>query len=251
MSDAADDLVAAARKFLRLDNTRTDFYAIGAMAAATASVPILRLLPEDRNLVFAEDMVAMGSSRVTGAVASPSDNKNWTMVDGRAAGRYGFTRVTVTKISNDTVSVTRDDGFQATESYRMADGKVIISSLVAHGIRAHFQIGTWAVGQSFTITTPPERYPYMDFAARAPDQPGLVQLMLEEGSMEAFVSAVSPLHKVGALVSAMMLRAAKRTASMSRDFSVTAGKPREETAAAHLLVDWSMILLDGLPITLS
>lgn len=251
MSEAEDVAVSAARQFLRLHNSKTDFYVIGAMAAAAASVPSLRLLPDDRNLVFAEDMTALDGARVSGAVASPADNRNWNMVDGKVAGKEGFTSVTCTKISSDTVSLSRDDGFQSTEYYRMSDGKVIISNMEAHGVHAHFQVGTWAVGQSFTVTTPPERYPYRDFSTQIPDQPGLVQLMLEEGTMESFVSSVSPLHKVGALVAAIMTRTAKRTASMSHEFAITLRGAMELKPNGQLTVDWSRILLDGVPITLS
>ena len=56
---AKDPAVASARSLLRLDDVRSDFYVLGALAAAYLSMPLLRGLPEERGLAFVEDLVQM------------------------------------------------------------------------------------------------------------------------------------------------------------------------------------------------
>ena len=241
------DEVVAARELLKLNNTASDFYVLGALAAVTASAPFLRRLPVDSGLAFSEDLVQLPANEVVGAEVV-SDSASWDTFDGSIAGREGFTELTVTKHGNSVI-VRRDSGSSTFEDFSLVGNTLTIPALRNHGVNAKFSVGGWSDGQHFTIKLAQTGYPYDKFAAAAADSSKVAHLMLEEGTMEAFASAVRPIHKVGALACAVMQRMAAISASADSEFSVEADSSQlEEYVLRQLSVDWSPITLDDAPV---
>ena len=237
--------VVAARELLRLNDTASDFYVLGAMAAVTASAPFLRGLPADSGLVFSEDLVQLPSVAVVGAAVLPDASSAF---DGSIAGRDGFTELRVTK-HGSAVIIQRDSGSSTFEDFSLIGGMLTIPALRNHGVSAKFSVGGWSDGQYFTIKLAQTGYPYDKFAAAVADSSQMAHLMLEEGTMETFASAARPIHKVGALACAVMRRMAAVSASADSEFSVEADSSQlEEYVLRQLSVDWSPITLDGSPV---
>lgn len=250
-SSAPPPEVAAARALLKLSDTRSDFYIIGAAAAAMASAPFLRALPDDNNLLFAEDLTGLPPQSVVGAtLADPSALRRYS-ISGNAAGRDGFTKVVITRRGTSAL-ITRDDGFADFAGYTFTGSKLVIDTLYDHGINAHFNVSSWADGQSITVNVAQTGYPYGRFATAIMDSSSAVNLMLEEGTMEAFASSVNPLHKVGALSCAIIRRMARISAGGESDFEayLQDGVIVDTSYALRALaVNWLPVLMDDKPLT--
>jgi hypothetical protein len=235
-----------------LDDVRSDFYVLGALASALASAPFLRRLPDDGCLAFAEDLVALPTVSVVGAAAISPDATRLSHISGKQAGRDGFTEVRVTR-HNAGVIISRDDQSTTFAEFALSGNILTVAALKSMGIDARFAVEGWVNGQSFTIKLAQTHYPYDKFATAIADSFQAVQLMLEEGTMEAFASSVKPIHKVGALVCAIMLRMAKLSAAADSQFAVEVIRtPGEEVVDAHdnqLSVDWLPIFYELSPIT--
>ncbi len=241
--------VVVARDILKLSDTRSDFYVLGALAAASVSAPFLRRIPDDNGLAFAGDLLRLPAAVVTGATAVSSNAASWPVFDGSVAGRDGFTEVQVTK-HGESVIVRCDNGAIKFAEYTISENSISVQALEAFGIHARFVVGGWSDGQSFTIKLPQTGYPYGKLAGLIAESSQAIQLMLETGTMEAFASAVRPIHKVGALVCAIMLRMAEISVAPGSEFSVEADTPQlEEYVLRQLSVDWAPIVLDSVPVT--
>lgn len=251
-SSAPPPEVVATRQLLHLDDIRSDFYVLGAMASALASAPFLRRLPEDGCLAFTEDLIALPAVSVTGATAISPDATRFYSISGRQAGRAGFTEVRVTR-HNDGVIISLDNQTTTFAEFALSGNILTVEALRPFGIDARFAVVGWVHGQSFTIKLAQTHYPYDKFAAAIADSFQAVQLMLEEGTMEAFASSVNPIHKVGALVCAIMLRMAKLSAASTSQFvAELIRSPGDETADGYdnqLSIDWLPIFYELSPIT--
>ena len=241
--------VVVCRELLRLVDSRSDFYVLGALAAAAASAPLLRILPDDSGLAFTEDLMQLPAPSVTGAIVVAPNATSFALFDGNVAGREGFTSVSVTK-RGTAVIIETDNGGTRFETFALTGTTLTIPALTDYGISARFTVGGWADGQSFTISMAQTNYPYDQMAAAIADSAIAVQLMLETGTMEAFASSVRPIFKVGALACAIMRRMAVISSAMGSTFSVeTTSLPTEEYVLRQLSVDWSPIVLDAAPVT--
>lgn len=250
-SSAPPPEVAAARALLKLSDVRSDFYVIGAAAAALSSAPFLRTLPDDSDLLFAEDIANLPAQSVVGATLSDPSATRRHSISGIAAGREGFTKVILTR-RGDSVLVARDDGFADFVGYTFNGSRLVVEALQDHGIDAHFDVSSWADGQSITVNVAQTGYPYAIFANDIRDSSVAVGLMLEEGTMEAFASSVNPLHKVGALACAIIRRMARISAAAEGDFEayLQDGVVVDTSYALRALtVNWLPLLMDDKPLT--
>ena len=251
-SSAPPSEVVAARQLLRLDDVRSDFYVLGAMASALASAPFLRRLPDDGCLAFVEDLIALPAVSVIGAAAISPDATRFYSISGKQAGRDGFVEVRVTR-HNDGVIVSRDDQSSTFVEFGLSGNILTVEALKSLGIDARFAVDGWVHGQSFTIKLAQTHYPYDKFVTTIADSFQAIQLMLEEGTMEAFASSVKPIHKVGALVCAIMLRMAKLSAAATSQFTAELITiPGDETVDGYenqLSIDWLPIFYELSPIT--
>lgn len=251
LGSAAPSDVVACRKLLKLDDARSDFYVLGALAAATASAPFLRILPDDQGLAFTEDLTHLPPITVTGATAIAGGASSWSHIDGSVAGREGFTTVSVTK-NGESVTILKDNGTSIVADFQLSGDVVFVPTLAELGIDARFRVDGWGDGYTFTIRLAQTHYPYDKFATAIADSPAAIQLMLDAGTLEAFASAVRPLHKVGALACAVMRQMARITAPKSDEFIVEIGIPgAHDYTQRQLTVDWSPILLDNAPVVYS
>jgi hypothetical protein len=251
-SSAPPAEVVACRNLLKLADTRSDFYVLGALAAAKASAPFLRRLPADGCLAFTEELVTLPPVTVDGAAAISPDATRMATFGGKHAGRDGYTEVSVTR-SGDGVIIRSDAGMSTFGECSVSGNIVTVPALRTMGIDARFVVAGWVEGQTFTIQLAQTHYPYDKFATTIADSFQAIQLMLEEGTMEAFASSVRPIHKVGALVCAIMLRMARLTATAGLDFVIEIIRPPADqggdTYDNQLSVNWSPIFYEGGPVT--
>lgn len=196
--------VVAARKLLRLDYKASDFYVMGALAAALATPT--RRLPVDANSAFLPGMGLPPYLHVVGGTLTALDAHNAPVVRGDVAGMRGFTQVYVRKLSGDRVSITTDSDFSTEVRGKMIGDTLYIPELRDFGIDANIRPTTWAEGSTVTISVPQTNYPAAMLAADIRDDTQAISLMLDTDTLEAFVSTPRPLYKVGALASAIMLR---------------------------------------------
>lgn len=251
-SSAPPPEVTAARQLLRLDDTRSDFYVLGAMASALASAPFLRRLPEDGCLAFAEDLIALPSVTVNGATPISPDATRFYSISGKQAGRDDFTELRVTR-HNEAVIISLDNQITTFAEFIISGNILVVDALRPLGVDARFVVDSWVHGQSFTIKLAQTHYPYDKFAAAIADSFQAVQMMLEEGTMEAFASSVKPIHKVGALVCAIMLRMAKLSAAATSQFTAelipTSSAYTADGYDNQLSIDWLPIFYELSPLT--
>jgi hypothetical protein len=218
-TDQVSANVVAARELLKLGDTRTDFYVLGALASAYMSMPLLRDLPDDRGLAFVEDLVLLPPMDVTGATMLPVDGTSWPHLDGRPAGAAGFTAVTILR-DGAVALVTRDDGFSARVSYTVAGDILSVDGMAAHGIHSNFSASAWMAGQPIVVRLSPARYPYAEMARKAADSSEVINLLASEGMMEAFATSNDALRKVGAVCAAIMRSAARVVSSDQASVSI-------------------------------
>lgn len=239
--------IVLARSVIRLDDTRTDFYVMGAAASAMASSPLLRGLPADKDLCFAHDLVRLAPVGIAGADLVAIDSQRIPIIDGSPAGKSGFTKVTFKK-AGSACEVSRDDGFSAYVPFTHSGNILRINGCEDHGIKANFFVPAWDDGDTITVTIAPTNYPYGEMGRSIAEQPKLARLMSEEGTMEAFASSVYDIHRVGALAAAIMLRMTKLTEEFGLEYAIA---PDSATAyhSGAVTLDWSPLTLDTKPIT--
>lgn len=250
---AVDDAaITTARELLRLSDARTDFYVMGALAAAYLSMPLLRGLPDERSLAFVEDIVLLPPTDVTGAELLPTNGTSWPSLDGKPAGASGFTRVTITRDGSDAL-VTRDDGYSTRVPYQLTGDTLVIPGIADHGINANFTATSWLAGQPIVVRLAPTRYPYADMARSIADSSQTISLMLDEGTMEAFATATDPVRKVGAAAAAIMRRMARAISADQASVSIvvtdTDGELIDVSSNYHLLISGAALLYDGAQLT--
>lgn len=233
--------IVEARRFLKLDTRTTDFYVLGAMAAAYASMPALRELPDDNLAVFSRDLLRIPAPYVTGATLIPLDGISWPSVANHPRGVQAFTSVTFRRSGNRAV-IESNDGTTSYSDFTTTDKGVIIHKAAELGIRAAFAIsGGWQEGATFTVVVPPSRYPYAAFAAELLERGALIRFMSASGTMEAFASSSNPVLRVGALASAIMLESFRNTLLAAEDAAQCAELSLASQAFYanhHLSVDW-------------
>jgi hypothetical protein len=232
------------RKLLRLDDHRSDFYITGALASVAVSTPLLRGVPDDVGAVFSADLVMLQVPSVTGATALA-----WEFADGTSGGREGFTEVVVVR-RGGAVELQTDNGRSNFAEFTFSNSTLSIPALSALGAPSRFATASWSEGQTIRIKIPQTGYPYAGMAATIADSSAAIQLMSEEGVLEAFASAVRPIYKVGALACAIIRRMATISASGADEFSVEADTLQaDDFILRQISVDWTPVVLDGQPIT--
>ncbi len=211
--------VVAARALLELGDTATDFHAIGAMAAAYASAPILRSLPPEQSVMFVAGVTALPVLTSTGAtIVQPGANR-WPNLRYHPKQIPAATEWTATH-AGDHVALTNNKGSYERLALRSMDNVVYLdlrNDLSADSAVGFAYDGTWAEGESFSFSVPPSRYPYAAVVEKIIKSSSAIKLMSDHGTLEAFASSIDPLRKVGALATAIML-------SIYRD-AVAAGIP--------------------------
>lgn len=194
--------VAAARKLLFLGDTSTDYYVIGAMAALMAFRPSAGA---DTSTLFLPSNLRIAPPTIVGGELRPAGPQHPSMIH-RPTQLPVARNWYVTCRPSDVVLITTDAGYSRAVPYRMAAGVVYIDWPEEVGFHAAFAPtgGVWSVGAQVILTTEPSGYPYPTVAKEIRQLPELVRLMSEEGTLTAFHSASSSLHKVGALVAAVV-----------------------------------------------
>lgn len=248
---AASD-VEEARNLLRLDDDRTDFHVIGAMAAAMELAQVLRILPENHNTVFDPAFYhAPVSVSVVGAVAVSPAPGRWPSLRNFPSELPAATSHTITR-RGTLVDVTSDVGTSERYDYQTFGDTILIPGLRAMGVDAAFTVPRWDDGDSFTISVPPTRYPFASVAS-AITSPTLIALMARAGTLETFATTADPVRKVGALACAIMLaqyRAAVSTLTVSV-FAVKCDATADTTNAVNnqLTAYACPVFLEGAPVT--
>ena len=248
--------VTAARTLLRLDVTTTDAFVLGALASAYASVPCLRGLPEESQVIFCPSVLSLPAMSYTGATALlPPDGVSWPHVSNtQRSGLDLAAQFTFTK-AGSRVLVTSDTGLSEYGTYSYANGRLDIPLALDLGIRAAFARDTWVDGGAVVVTSPPSRYPFAAMATTIRDSSSALNLMATAGTMTAFASSIDPVRKVGALASAIMLKIFKDTVasldSSVDDSVVVYDSPAAADAIAdyQLMINWAPIFYGTDPVT--
>lgn len=239
--------IVEARRFLRLDVTTTDFYVLGAMAAAYASMPALRELPDDNLAVFSRNLLQIGAPSVTGATVAPLDGVSWPSLRNRTSGASAWTALTVTRVG-DKALITSDSDIDVLSDYRQASTGIVVEKLAEYGIRASFDVtGGWSEGADFTVTVPPSFYPFHAVASGISERGDLLHLMSRCGTMEAFASSTNPVLKVGALSCAVILDSFRNT-TLALDAEADAEKFAEVTLASKVFYENHQLSVNWLPV---
>lgn len=194
--------VVAARKLLHLDETATDYYVIGAMAALTAFRPLAGV---DTSTLFLPRTLQVGAPSISGGDLRPAGPQNPSML--HRPSKLPVARTWYVTWKSDTLArITTDTGYDRTVVYRLAAGVVYIDWPEEIGFHAAFAPagGVWIDGSQVIIRTEPSGYPYPAVAKEIRQVPELVRLMSEQGTLSAFHSAQSSLQKVGALAAAVV-----------------------------------------------
>lgn len=236
--------VTELRQLLQLDDTRSDFYVRGALAAAKASAPLLRNLPEDGCIAFTSALTAPPPVTVVGATALSPDATRMATLSGKVAGRKGFTSLQVRR-HGAGAQISSNNGQTLFAEFTIFNNILTIPALLEFGIDARFQVSGWVEGQTFSINLAQTHYPYDKFAAEIADSYTATQLMLQEGTMEAFASSAQALHKVGALACAIMLRMATLIAANKIELVVDI--PSAPGVGVDVVYD-AQLFFDGAPI---
>ena len=240
--------VVAARKFLRLDQTNTDFYVLGAMAAAYASMPSLRELPDDNLAVFCRDLLRMPTPAVTGATLSPVDGVSWPSMVNHPRTTQAFTRLTFTR-KGDQVLIRSDGDVDLLSDFSLTPNGVFIEKALELGVRAVFDVGgVWQEGSVIIVDVPPSRYPYAAFSDELNENGELLKFMSQAGTMEAFASSTNPVFKVGALAAAIMLESFRKTLAVFVADTEESATYAEVSLASRAFYENHQLAVDWLPV---
>lgn len=247
------DVVRKARTLLCLDDTRTDFHVLAALAAVMDVAQVLRELPEDGSTVFSCFVSHTPEAvTITGAAPLPPTGALWSSIRNTPTRIPAPTVFTVTRESSDRCRVTDDTGASSVAPWNRSGNGVAIPFLKSLGIDSAFAVASWEDGDEFSLAVPPTRYPYAHVAARIAD-PDLIRLMLDTGTLETFATTSDPVRKVGALAAAIMLDQYRSAAQLEVPvlLSATSAATVAGTFDAdyQLSVDWRGITLDYAPVT--
>ena len=199
--------VVIAREMLRLGDTTTDYYVVGAMAALQAAGSPAG---GDVSTVFLPGALRIKPPTVAGGELRPASSLPPSLIHrptSLPAGRVW----TVSCVDAATSLVSDDAGYSALVPTRFSSGVVYPEWPAYVGFHAAVAPdgGVWEPGSSFTIVTEPSGYPYAAVAASAASSHPLANLLSSEGELSAFHTAPSSIQRVGALVAAVVKRSAK------------------------------------------
>lgn len=249
----ADKDVVAARELLCLTDTRSDFYALGAMASLYLSFASLRDIGDESSVVFGE-LLQLQEPLITGASLLPSSAKSWPSVRNVAAGRMA-PMTFVLSYQNGATKVTPDFGASELMEHQFGQGRLAVPGLARLGIEADFLVdsGTWGEGDTITLTVPLSRYPFKALADMISQRGDMISFMGTEGMIDAFASASTPAQKVGALAVAIVRRIAKTTPALVFEVEPTGPYSPENPVipANALLFNGMPLLFNGEPLIFS
>ena len=210
-SDIASEELNEMRQLLNLHKTSTDFYVVGAMAAALYSTPPGSRISDDYLTLFQGGGLIL-QSPTCDVDLLPSSAKVWPNIDSAGAGLLGVTQLTVTYYDSQHVLITDDNGGSTIQSYTTFDEgaiqRLIIPYLADHGVNAHFD-KAWTNPSTITITFAPQVFLYKSLAETIQKNTTAVTVMNRVGLLEGFMNARRAYDKVGFAALAIILSASK------------------------------------------
>ena len=243
--------IAKVRELLKLNDERTDMFALGALASLYASIPALRMLPTEQSTAFLPHVTSSPIATCDVPLYPGEDAPLVTLLNVASSSTVPVVFTLV--YEGGKTRVTTDVGVTALLDHTLSGGRLYVHGSSAFGIRASFGVSSWTTGSSITLTIPPTRYPYAFMAAAISDDSAALRLMAETGTIEAFSNTSDAVRKVGALASAIAIAMYKLTAVNGVELvtyepsgPVSSGPSYE---AYQLLVNWAPILFESSPIT--
>lgn len=216
--------VKVARDLLKLDLTTTDFYVLGALAAARISTSMLRAMPQEKDGVFVDGLLSLPKSGADVPMIPRDDSSSWPSIDGAAAGAGGWSKVTFTSEGSTTMITTNSGLSESTYHSLVSRGSAYRLSVPAsdqYGVKADFVVGTWDEGDSLTVSVAPTRYPFKVMAESAKKKRQIVRLMSEEGTLQAFTATSDQSCRVGMVALAVIRRMIRHINDEQAGFAVT------------------------------
>ncbi len=194
--------VVIARKLLRLDDTTTDYYIIGAMASLISFRP---QAGADTSALFRHRTLSIIPTSVMGADVHPPGAQPPSFLH-RPTALPAAHRWYVTKTGSDKLEISTDHGYRQEVPFRFVNGIVYLDWPSEVGFDAAFApaAGVWDIGSQVIFNVAPSGYPYKFVADAAKESFQLVRFMSTQGTLTAFHSAQSSLQKVGALAAAVV-----------------------------------------------
>jgi len=220
--------VVAARELLKLDDTRTDFYVLGALAAAMTSTSLMRSMVGNNDAVFRGGLLTIPSIPPSEDLLTP-DGHSWATISGAPGGKAGFTHLEFTYGDSGSIEITTDSGIQDTSKFSLTDreggGKRLsIDKAAQYGVMADFAVSDWGyVSDPITVPISPSRYPHADFVTKLRRHTPSINLMTTHGTMQAFASTSNPVRQLGMLSLAIIRAMAKQINEEQAGFSVETG----------------------------
>jgi hypothetical protein len=211
------------RSLLKFDDRRTDFYVLGALGAVYMSTSLLRSMVSENQAVFVPGMLRL-SPVVSSATLLSKDQFSWPYIDGRVAGRDGFTQVSLTYIDAEMVELSTDAGLKIAVAYELVSEtgglRLKVPTIYDYGIHADMRVGTWGPGDIVSVGVSPTRYPYSAMAEKLAQDSVSIRMMNEEGTLQAFSETSSSARKVGLAALAVIRRMLRITNDTQAGFTV-------------------------------
>ena len=217
--------VVSMRELLRLDDTSSDFYVLGALAAVLMSTPFVRTLPIEKDSVFQGGLLQLPTISSSETMLPP-DAASWPSINGERAGREGFTQVTFTYLTPAATIMSFSNGVEVVTYHTLSvlsggGYRLHFAKAAEYGIRADFQVSAWAAASTVVVNLAPTRYPYADFVRRINVNSVALRLMTTEGTMQAYSELSNPAQKTGMLALAIIRRMIRQINEGQAGFEVT------------------------------
>jgi hypothetical protein len=263
-----DPRVTQARQLLKLDVKGTDFFTYGALASIYSSLYYTRYLDVEQQAAFVPSIIPVTYSGVDvyqrldgelvyvgGSPQAVARSNAWEMLPYYDASSLSVIRNKINwEDPHDSVKLDFETVFEqltTTKYWRGVAGKSVTLDVVPDddgvvrvdlmefaGIRAAFQVDLPT--HSF-VNTPPVHYPYDEVRDKVLNETKLLQLMNDMGTLAAFHEATSGITSIGALASAIVLKAREYGTGPSYEVEVTANQVPGVPVELHVPVTFGAV----------